>query len=53
MAGACMVVVGGACMAGGVRGRKNSNCSGGYTSYWNAFLFTFYFCGVFGDLATF
>ena len=26
--GACMVVVGVACMAGGVRGRKNSNCSG-------------------------
>ena len=28
----------GACMAGGVRGRKNGNCSGQYASYWNAFL---------------
>ena len=43
--GAC--VAGGACMASGmalvcmagdVRGRRNSHCSGWYTSYWNAFL---------------
>ena len=33
------VCSGGTCMAGGVRGRKNDNCSGRYASYWNAFLF--------------
>ena len=36
--GACMA--GGTCMVGGVRARKNGNCSGGYASYWNAFLFS-------------
>ena len=32
---------GGACVAGGggIHGRKNGNCSGQYTSYWNTFLF--------------
>ena len=25
---------------GGVRGRKNSNCSWGDASYWNAFVFS-------------
>ena len=30
----------GACMAeGGQRGRRDSHCSGQYTSYWNAFLY--------------
>ena len=34
---ACMA--GGHAWQGGVRGRKNGNCSGWYASYWNAFLF--------------
>ena len=29
---------GGACMAGGMHGRRNSHCSGQYTSCWNVFL---------------
>ena len=29
----------GGCMAGGMRGRRDSYCSGRYASYWNAFLF--------------
>ena len=29
----------GACVEGGMRGRKNYNSSGRYASYWNAFLF--------------
>ena len=28
----------GACLAGGVRGRRNGHCSGRYASYYNAFL---------------
>ena len=28
-----------ACMAGGMRGRRDGHCSGRYASYWNAFLF--------------
>ena len=37
--GACMK--GGACVAGGggVRGRRDGQCSGRYASYWNAYLF--------------
>ena len=51
---------GGACMAGGVfvvgsmhgrgggvRGRNNGNCSGRYASYWNAFLFSNWYTGLF------
>ena len=29
------------CMAGGMRGGRDSHCSGWYASYWNAFLFQF------------
>ena len=29
----------GACMVGGMRGRRNDHYSGRYSSYWNAFLF--------------
>ena len=29
----------GACIARGVRGRRDGHCSGRYASYWNAFLF--------------
>ena len=32
-----------ACMAGGVNGRRDSHCSGRYTSYWNAFLSELFF----------
>ena len=31
---------GGACVTGGVHGRRDGHCSRRYTSYWNAFLFT-------------
>ena len=30
---------GGACMAGGIRGKRDGHCSRRYASYWNAFLF--------------
>ena len=39
--GACMAggyVLGGRAWWGGMRARKNGNCSGRYASYWNAFL---------------
>ena len=44
--GACMVgecAWWGACMAGGVCGRRDGHCNGRYTSYWNAFLLKFNF----------
>ena len=31
------VCVAGACMAGGMHGRRDGHCSGRYASYWNAF----------------
>ena len=47
--GGCMVeacIVGGCvagegvCVAGGMHGRRDGHCSGRYTSYWNAFLWS-------------
>ena len=39
MSGRGLCVAGGCVWQGDVHDRKNSNCSGQYTSYWNAFLF--------------
>ena len=36
---------------GSVRGRRDSHCSGRYASYWNAFLFPFYFLHYFVPVA--